>query len=317
MSMTNVTFDRVINNLAEATDKDGRRLKMESVICSDPEGTRSHYFQEPGLINVRSIAKPIACLALGVAIDRGLFFDGVGITLDTPIWPLLSTYSSVEDSRTRAAWERVVLRDLLRVTLGHDKGLMFSKDINGRDPNTLVQYVVNYPIPREVGKEFMYSNAGTFLLSTMVTEFLGIQLGQFVCEHLLWPLEINEFRWDRYGQYTAGCTGLWMYNKDLHKIGRLLLNDGNWNGRQIVPASFVQEMRSPQVTHPTHRYVASRAFPKWSYGLNLWICEDGNYYCDGTDGQYLIMLPERQRVVTALGFQPDTTPVSDALGLLK
>jgi len=315
--MTNIAFDRVIDDLGAATDKDGSRLKMESVICSDPEGTRIHYFQEPGLINVRSIAKPIACLALGVAIDRGLAFNGVGITLDTPVWPLLSKYASVEDTQTRAAWGRVVFRDLLRVTLGHDKGLMFSKDIKDRDPDTFVQYVVNYPITGEVGKNFIYSNAGTFLLSTMITEFLDVQLDQFVFEHLLNPLEINEFHWDQYGQYTAGCTGLWMYNKDLHKIGRLLLGDGKWNGRQVVPASFVQEMRSPQVDPPTHRYVASRAFPKWSYGLNLWICEDGNYYCDGTDGQYLIVLPERQRVVTALGFQPDTTPVSDALGLFK
>lgn len=315
--MTNAAFDRVIAGLGTATDKDGHGLKMESVICSDPEGMRSHYFQEPGLVNLRSIAKPIACLALGVAIDRGLAFDGVGITLATPVWPLLSNYASIEDPPTRAGWARVVLRDLLRVTLGHDKGLMFSKDIRGRDPNTFVQYVVNYPITGEVGKDFIYSNAGTFLLSTMVTEFLGVQLDQFVYEHLLSPLEINEFHWDRYGHYTAGCTGLWMHNEDLHKIGRLLLDDGKWNGRQIVPASFVQEMRRPQVAHPTHRYVASRAFPKWSYGLNLWICEDGNYYCDGTDGQYLIVLPERQRVVTVLGFQPDTTPVSDALGLFK
>lgn len=315
--MTAGAFDTVVEQLTTARDKDGGELRMESVICSDSGGIRRHYFQEPGLVNLRSIAKPIVCLAVGAAIEKGLVFAGERITLETPVWPLLSSYASVEDPTTREAWERVVLRDLLRVTIGHDRGLMFSKDIKGRNPNTFVQYVVNYPITGEVGRDFVYSNAGSFLISTMVTELLGIDLDEFVQAHLLGPLGIEDFRWDRYGLYTAGCTGLWMNNENLHKIGRLLLDDGRWSNRQVVPSWFVEEMRRPQVQAPTHRYVANRAFPKWSYGLNLWICEDGNYYCDGTDAQYLILLPNQRRVVTALGFQPDTIPVSDALGLFK
>lgn len=315
--MEGSVFREVVRDLETATDQDGQSLKMESVLCSDSEGTRSHYFHEPGLVNLRSIAKPIACLALGAAMDKGLTFEGQPINLSTPVWPLLSTYATVEDEAIRKAWGRVVLRDLLRVTFGHDKGLLFSKDIKGRDPGSFVQYIVNYPITHEVGSHFTYSNAGTFLLSSLITEYLGVLLDAFVNEHLLAPLGITEFRWDRYGAYTAGCTGLWMRNADLHKIALLMLHDGEFNGLQVVPRSFVEEMRKPQVPSPTHRYVAARAFPKWSYGLNLWICEDGNYYCDGTDGQYLIVLPSRQRVVTVLGFQPDTVPVSDALGRFK
>jgi CubicO group peptidase (beta-lactamase class C family) len=310
-------FEKVVQSLQGATDKSGSNLNMESVICTDAEGTKSHYFQEPGLVNLRSIAKPIACLAFGVAIEQGLVLDGVDITLETPIWRFISSYARIEDRGNLLSWQRVTFRDLLRVTLGHDKGLMFSKDIKGRDPGTFVDYIVNYPVAGEVGRDFIYSNAGTFVLSTLVTECLGVQLDEFVSERVLEPLGISEFRWDRYGKYSAGCTGLWMRNEDLHKIGILLMRDGVWNGQQVVPAWFVEEMRTPQVPAPTHRYVADRAFPKWSYGLNLWICEDGDYYCDGTDGQYLIVLPRRGRVVTSLGFQPDTVPVSDALGLFK
>lgn len=315
--MTTSVFDAVIEQLTTAIDKDGNKLKMDSVICSDIGGIRTHNFGDGSLVNLRSIAKPIACMAIGAAIDKGLSFDGVALSLDTPVWQFFSQYATVQDEATRSGWEKVVLRDLLRVTLGHDKGLLFSKDTKGLDPETYVDYVVNYPITREVGRDFIYSNAGTFLLSTMVTEFLGIKLDEFVFGYILEPLEISDFHWDSYGKYCAGCTGLWMRNVDLHKVGRLLLEDGELNGRQIVPRHFVQEMRVPQVPAPTHRFIADRAFPKWSYGLNLWICQDGNYYCDGTDGQYLIVIPKCGRVVTATGFQSDTVPVSEALGLFK
>lgn len=315
--MATSVFDAVIKRISTAEDGDGNKVRMESVICSDDDGTKTHHFMEPRAINLRSIAKPIACLAFGVALDKGLTFDRQKISLETLVWPFLSQYATVDDSSTRSAWEKVTFRDLLRATLGHDKGLLFSKDIQDRDPNTFVNYITNYPITGVVGRDFVYSNAGNFLLSTLVTEFLGVQLDEFVSRHLLEPLGIDDFRWDLYGKYTAGCTGLWMHNEDLHKVGRLLLRDGETDNRQVVPRGFVEEMRSPQVAAPTHRYVADRAFPKWSYGLNLWICQDGNYYCDGTDGQYLLVLPGRRRVVTATGYQPDTVPVSDALGLFK
>lgn len=313
----NSVFDAVVHQMSIASDVNGNALSMESIICTDESGARTHHFGEPRAINLRSIAKPIACLAFGGALQKGLIFDGQQISLETLVWPFLSQYTSAADPATRLAWQKVRFRDLLRSTLGHEKGLLFSKDIKDRDPDTFVDYVVNYPITRHVGRDFVYSNAGNFLLSTLVTEFLGVQLDEFVYSHLLEFLGIDEFRWDLYGKYTAGCTGLWMHNEDLHKVGLLLLHDGEASGRQIVPGSFVDEMRSPQVPAPTHRYVPDRAFPKWSYGLNLWICQDGNYYCDGTDGQYLIVLPGRKRVVTVTGFQTDTVPVSDALGLFK
>ena len=315
--MSSDIFEQVVERLNASLDTNGSHLQMESLVFSDDAGVRIHQFSAPRLVDLRSIAKPIACLALGSAIGKGLQFGGTRITLDTPVWPLLGAYVEVRDRKTRAGWKQVRIRDLLRITLGHDQGLMFSKDIRGLDPDSLIDYVVNYPITRKVGKEFVYSNAGTFVLSTLITEHLGFGLDEFVATHLFNALGIYDFTWSKYGKYTAGCTGLRMRNEDLHRIGQLLLHDGVSAGEQLVPADFVQAMRTPQVPAPTHRYVARRAFPKWSYGYNLWICPDGVYYCDGSDGQYLIVIPQRRRVVSATGFQPDSVPVSDALGLFK
>jgi CubicO group peptidase (beta-lactamase class C family) len=310
-------FDTLIERFLAIRDKNGNPLNMASVIVSQGNCSFSYYFQPRAAVDIRSIAKPIVCLALGIAIEKGLYFGNMRIDLNTPIWEFLSRYAQIRDPLTAEKWKLVRLIDCLRITLGHDKGLVFSADVKVQGEENLVDYIVNYPIDREVGRDFTYSNAGTFLVSTLITEYLGKNLNQFVLEYLFSPLGIRDYRWKNYGKYCAGCTGLVFHNEDLHKIGRLIMNGGVYNGRQLVPRHWIDLMRSPLVMPPTHRYRPDRAFPKWSYGLNLWICEDGNYYCDGTDGQYMVFIAKKDVVITTLGYQSDTEPVSNCLGLLK
>jgi len=254
---------------------------------------------------------------MGAAIDKGLSFDGEPVTLESHIWPFLFRYTHVRDRQNAEQWKKVRLIDLFRITIGHDKGLVFSSDLKDRDLDTLVDYVVNYPITGKVGQDFIYSNAGTFLISTLVTEYLSRNLDELVDELIFSPLGIKEYYWKSYGKYCAGCTGLKLLNEDLHKIGLLVRNSGIHESKQIVPKGWIEKMRSPQVPPPTHRFKAGRAFPKWSYGLNLWVCENGNYYCDGTAGQYMVFIPEKERLITTLGYQSDTEPVSNCLGGFK
>jgi CubicO group peptidase (beta-lactamase class C family) len=311
------TFKRVIDLMETTLDKKGNHLNIGSIIISDENEIYEHNFKDDSLVDIRSVAKPIVCLALGSAIEKGLYFHDVKLDLHTPIWQFLSEYSQLINANSIEKWKTVTLLDCLRITLGHNQGIMFSADIKEQDENQLVNYIVNYPMPNEIGNHFVYSNAGTFLISTLITELLGKNLDEFVNEYIFLPLGILEYSWKKFGKYCAGCTGLKLYNKDLHKIGKLLINNGNYQGNQIVPLSWIEKMRTSQVPHPTHRYIAERAFPKWSYGLNLWICEDGNYYCDGTDGQYLICIPNKNIVISTTGFQSDTEPISNILGLWK
>jgi CubicO group peptidase (beta-lactamase class C family) len=310
-------FDALIKRLEGARDKNGNGLNMASIIVSQGDDYYSHYFRDRKPVDVRSIAKPIVCIALGIAIERGLYFAGQKVGLDTPIWPFLSKYTQIRDPQNEAKWRQVLLIDLLRITLGHDKGLVFSSDVKAQGEANLIDYVVNYPITGEVGKDFVYSNAGTFVISTLVTEYLGKRLDEFVAEHVFTPLGILEYKWKQYGKYCAGCTGLLLQNEDLHKIGKLIIDNGLHNGRQLAPRHWIEEMRTPHVSSPTHRYIPDRAFPKWSYGLNLWICQDGNYYCDGTDGQYMVFIATRAMLITTLVYQADTEPVSNCIGMLK
>lgn len=315
--MNKEKFNTVVKEMETVLDKKGNHLNMESIIVSDRDNYFTHYFKEREIVDIRSIAKPIACMAVGIAIENGLFFDGKKIELDTPIWQFLSKYTKIVNPENEKKWETITLMDCFRITLGHDKGLVFSADVKEQGEDDLANYVVNYPITETIGSHFVYSNAGTFLISTLITEYCGKNLDILVDELLFSKLGITNYNWKKYGKYCAGCTGLKMLNEDLHKIGRLLIDNGVYDGKQIVSSHWIEQMRLPQVPSPTHRYIADRAYSKWSYGMNLWVCEDGNYFCDGTDGQYLVIIPSKGIVVTTLGFQPDALPVSNCLGMFK
>jgi CubicO group peptidase (beta-lactamase class C family) len=317
MKMSKDKFDKVVKEIETTLDKKGNHLNMASIIVSEDNNYFTHYFMNRTTVDVRSIAKPIVCMAIGVAIENGLYFDAEKITLYTPIWKYLSKYTKITSSENQKKWEKITLMDCFRITLGHDKGLVFSADVKEKGEDDLANYVVNYPITEEIGKHFVYSNAGTFLVSTLITEYCKKNLDELVNELIFIPMGIADYSWKKYGKYCAGCTGLKMQNEDLHKFGRLLINNGIYNNKQLVPKDWIEQMRQPQVPSPTHRYIADRAFPKWSYGMNLWICQDGNYYCDGTDGQYFIIIPQKNTVITTLGFQNDTAPVSECLGIWK
>ncbi len=325
--LTKELFNKVIREMESTVDSKGNRLDMVGIIVSQGKSKFVHYFREREKIDVRSIAKPIVCLAFGAAIFDGLYMNNEKVTLDTCIGPLISKYTKINTTKNIDAWNAITIRDCFKITLGHDKGIMFSKDVKEHDESKLIEYVVNYPITGTPGKDFVYSNAGTFVLSTLVTEYLNVSLDEFVDKYIFSKLSISDYSWKKFGKYCAGCTGLQLHCEDLHKIAELFINNGVYNGVQIVPKEWIDNMITPLVNMPTHRYKQGRAFPKFSYGLNMWICGDknelglysydGNYYCDGTDGQYIIIIPHNNIVIATTGYQPDTEPVSRILGYFK
>lgn len=328
--MKNVTkelFEEVVDKMETTLDSKGNHLDMVGLIVSQGDNIFTHYFRKREKVDIRSIAKPIVCMAFGIAIREGLFWKNEKITLDTCVGPFLSQYAKINTTQNINAWNTITIRDCFKITLGHDKGIMFSKDVKEHDETRLIDYVLNYPVTRKPGVDFVYSNAGTFVLSTLVTEYMDMSLDEFVDKHLFSKINISDYSWKWFGKYCAGCTGLMMHCEDLHKIARLILEEGMYKGKQIVPAEWIHNMITPMVIAPTHRYKKGRAYPKFNYGLNMWICGDvdelgeysydGNYYCDGTDGQYIILIPKNDIAISATGFQSDTEPVSSILGLFK
>ena len=92
---------------------------------------------------------------------------------------------------------------------------------------------------------------------------------------------------------SAGGWGLFVKTEDIAKFGQLYLQKGQWNGKQLVPAAWIEQATSKQVSN------GSDPAKDWDqgYGFQFWRCRHGAYRGDGAFGQFCLVLPEQDAVV--------------------
>ena len=309
--MNDKIFKSVVEKLQTIKDKEGNLLNMDSIIISHGDNVFKHNFKNEDTLNdLRSISKPIVGLALGIAIDNGLQLNGEFFTLDTKIYPFFKDKINFTNKNNIDKFKKVTLKHVLTHTIGYAEGLLFSKKIKDKDPFTFLEYVFNFDIVYEPGEHFVYSNVGPYIISALIQEELGINLSDWIKSILFDKIDIHDYSWKNYGNYCAGATGLKLSHEDLHKIGTILINKGQYKGKQIVPKNWIEQMTKIQVLTPI-MYDEKRVFPKFGYGFFIYICKNGSYYIDGTEGQYLIVIPEKDILITTFGHQPDMKPITE------
>jgi CubicO group peptidase (beta-lactamase class C family) len=306
-------FDRAVEYLTEATDETGQRLNVFSLVVSEPGVSWSHDFGHDPLAthNIRSISKVVTALSVGLAQAAGAKAGDHPIGPDLPVLEVLRGFG-LSPALVDRRWQEVRLWHLLSATIGHQEGFFFRGDIADLDPADYFSYIFERPLEHDPGQHFSYSNVGTFLTSVILQEGTGRSVGQWAEQGFLSPIGVAGWDWAKLGPYDSGCTGLRLTGADLNRLGRLVLDEGAWRGRQLVPAEWVQRMRQP-VVRTTAWYNPADPIPKRAYGLTLWRAEGEIYYCYGTDGQFVIMRPSCRRVVAILSDQPDVMPIQRGL----
>lgn len=284
------------------------KLDLFEVIISQDDKICDLKLKESNKVNVHSISKLVTALCIGIAIEQGYFEDGV----NEPIFKFFSEVK-IDNSKNLEYLKYAKIKHLLTLTLGHDKRLLDSKQIMELKGTDLVDFILNYPIVYKPGEYFIYTSAPVYLASVLITKVTGKTLLNFARQNLFSKLSIDDVDWLESEQgYSLGCTGLKIRASDLHKIGLLLLNNGNYEQSSIVSKEWITSMKTIQKYSPAY-YDESRVLPKYGYGYNLWICKNGIYFCDGTDGQYVIVVPNKKMVVTTTGNQKDMGPITEGL----
>ena len=120
--------------------------------------------------------------------------------------------------------------------------------MRGRDePEDKIGYILGLPLDSKPGEKFRYSNDCTDLLGGVIYSITGKKADIFAKENLFAPLGISEYYW----QYENGMphchSDLYLLPRDMAKIGLLALNNGSWNGRQIVPKEWIEESTQKHV----------------------------------------------------------------------
>jgi CubicO group peptidase (beta-lactamase class C family) len=245
--------------------------------------------------NSFSAAKTVVSMLVGIAVEEGHIKS-----IDDPVSKYLPEFSG-------KGKEKITIRHLLMMASGLDWQESASNPLSenaesyyGSDLFGLVnrQQVIAAP-----GKAFNYQSGNSQILGYVLEKATGKDLTRYADEKLWRPLgaEADAF-WSldkENGDEKAFCC-LYSTSRDFGRLGKLLLNGGKWNGKQLIPADYFREMVSnPEMT-------TEEGVPNTRYGLHIWTYLGGAdpvYYCRGIHGQYIIAIPAQNLVIVRTGNQ--------------
>ena len=190
----------------------------------------------------------------------------------------------------------MTVEDLLKMATGMNIDPLFGAMGSSDWPKAFISSKVE----NKPGTVFKYNNMATFMLSAIVQKATGEKLVDYLKPRLFNPLGIKNFTWDDApGGNTFGAIGLRLLSEDMAKFGQLLLQKGNWNGKQIIPSSWVGEATSFQIKSNAPENKTPAALNDWEqgYGYQFWRGRNNTYRADGLGGQFIIEIPDKDAVV--------------------
>jgi CubicO group peptidase (beta-lactamase class C family) len=231
-----------------------------------------------------SATKSFTSCLIGIAIKMG-YIDNISQAV-LSFFPDM-TFANVDDRK-----ERMTLEDLLTMRSGlpwDETSAPFSSPENdvfqvSFNSSGGVQFVLDRPMEHEPGEVFLYNSGATHVLSGVIQEVTGMTTAEFAEQYLFDPLGIDVYYWpsDTKG-VTFGAWDLQLRPLDMVKLGYLFLNNGTWDGEQIVTESWVNEsVQTVSTLSPTHGY----GF-QWHTAPQL-----NSYFAAGLYGQYIFVCPE-------------------------
>jgi CubicO group peptidase (beta-lactamase class C family) len=241
---------------------------------------------EPDPWNIKSASKSVLSALVGIALERGYIRS-----LDQPVLDFFPEYpDQLSDPRKK----QITLRHLLTMSAGlewEENGPITFRWLGSRDR---VGFTLKSKLVAEPGTRWNYSTALTHLLSAILTKASGTNTLAFAREALLDPIGVTVHRWDLDAQgYYCGGSEVYLTPRDMAKFGYLYLNDGQWEGRQVVPASWVRA--STQQTNSAR------------YGFFWWLDTfEGQpiYFAQGLGGQHIVVVPHLDAVVVTTAYLP-------------
>jgi CubicO group peptidase (beta-lactamase class C family) len=244
-----------------------------------------------------SLSKSFTSTAVGFAVHEGL------LSVDDRVVSFFPEALPPTVSDNLAAMR---VRDLLAMATGHELDTL---DALFRDPDgDWARAFLARPVDRTPGTHFVYNSGATYMLSAIVQRRTGMRISEYLRPRLFDPLGIADPVWDRDPRgVDVGGWGLNITTEDIAHFGQLYLQNGEWNGRQVIPAAWVAEATRAHSDNSSNE----NADWKQGYGYQFWRCRHNAYRGDGAFGQYCIVMPD-QDVVIAI-----TSGIGDMQGVLN
>jgi CubicO group peptidase (beta-lactamase class C family) len=246
-----------------------------------------------------SLSKSFTSTAAAFAQAEGL----LGLD-DTVVSHFGEFDADITDPRSRS----ILIRHVAAMASGHTREML--DEATERDRAEPVRGFLLIPPDCEPGTVFAYSQPCTYALASIIQRNAGMPLTQYLRPRLLDPLGIGHVGWATFPPgREQGFSGLHARTEDIAKLGQLYLQQGRWDGAQLIPEQWVEQATSMQVGNP-----GCGPPPDWrqGYGFQFWMSRHG-YRGDGAFGQFCVVLPEHDTVIVTTACTLDMQAVLDGM----
>lgn len=251
-----------------------------------------------------SLSKSFTSTAVGMAVAEGR------LHLEDKVVSIFPDDVPPDISPNLAAMR---VKDLLMMGSGHAECALLNAHVSIATKNW-VKAVLAQPVVFTPGTHFVYNNGATFLLSAIVQKVTGRTVLEYLTPRLFEPLGIEGADWEiNPAGINNGAWGLRVRTEDIAKLGQLYLQKGVWNGKQILPESWVAAATSKQIENSAPGDASARENSDWAqgYGYQFWRCRHDAFRGDGAYGQYCLVLPNEDAVIAI------TSEASDMQAILN
>jgi CubicO group peptidase (beta-lactamase class C family) len=252
-----------------------------------------NYYSQYMLHTIQSCTKSFMSALIGIAIDMGYIKN-----VSQPVLDFFPNYT-IDNWDPRK--ENITLYHCLTMSSGlefHEVDIPYTDPANDLfamyDSPDMWEYVLDRPMARDPGEQWEYNSGGIELLAGVIEHTTGYSIVDFAEEFLFNPIGIEDFSWWRVlanGQY--GCSGgLNLKPRDMARFGYLYLNEGIWNGTQVVSSEWVNV--SSRMYYDTGGW--------YHYGYTWWGVPGYTFYeATGHYEQKIFVLPEEDIVAVFTG----------------
>ena len=254
---------------------------------------------------VMSVTKSFTSICIGIAIDEG--FIG---SVHQSMFDYLPEYQHLNTGGK----DKITIEHLLTMTSGlkwdewnaapnsgeNDIGALWFYSSN--DP---VTSILKMPLTDTPGTSFTYSGGNMIILSEIIKNASGMNLGEFSEQYLFQPLGIGSAHWDQFENGVIdGAGGLHLTPRDMVKIGVTFLNNGFWDGKRIISEQWVNKSATSFPGNDGIN-VPGTDERNTGYSYTWWTKSFSDsvdiYYAGGWGGQLIIVTPELNTVIVLTG----------------
>jgi CubicO group peptidase (beta-lactamase class C family) len=246
--------------------------------------------------DLRSVTKGVVALLYGIALAEG--------KVPPPEAKLYAQFPEYADLGTEPGRDKLTIAHALGMTMGLEWDELSLPYGDARNSETAMstaldryRYILSRPMASEPGSKWVYCGGATALLGHLIARGTGTTLIEYARQKLFNSMEFGPVEWalGRDGEPHA-ASGLRLLPRDMLKIGELVLDQGAWHGRELVPAAWVTKISTPiveidrQRRYGYHWYMGD-VVPAGQSTPHHWI---GGF---GWGGQRLFILPDLDLVI--------------------